>query len=118
MPVQREKEIGGDAVSLLCGQVEESFGAGQRPMAPSASEQDSEAVFQERRGDLERLGVVLSDLETAVRKIKYGTHRYARQQYTWFRLDAPAIRWFDVTEGDQTVVETLAHELRSQLQSG
>jgi Fe-S cluster assembly protein SufB len=32
----------------------------------SEAERDSEAVFQERRGDLERLGVILSDLETAV----------------------------------------------------
>lgn len=57
------------------------------------------------------------DLEAAVRKIKYGTHRYARQQYAWFRLDEPAIRWFDVTEGYQSAVETLTHELRSQLES-
>ena len=38
------------------------------------------------------------ELEAAVQRIKYSTHRFARQQYTWFRLDAPDIRWFSVTE--------------------
>jgi tRNA dimethylallyltransferase len=41
-------------------------------------------------------GVV--DLETAVKKIKTQTHRFARQQYTWFRLDDEQIRWFDVRD--------------------
>ena len=49
------------------------------------------------------------DLETAVRKIKYRTHRYARQQYTWFRLDDPAIHWFeanrDTVEGASAAVK-------------
>lgn len=34
-------------------------------------------------------------LDEAVERIKFETHRFARQQATWFRLDDPAIHWFD-----------------------
>jgi len=33
------------------------------------------------------------DLGEAVRRIKTGTHRYIRQQYTWFRPDDERIHW-------------------------
>ena len=33
-------------------------------------------------------------LEDAVQRIKYRTHRYARQQHNWFRLTDPSICWF------------------------
>lgn len=33
-------------------------------------------------------------IEDAVQRIKYRTHRYARQQHNWFRLTDPSIRWF------------------------
>lgn len=36
-------------------------------------------------------------LDEAVRLIKKETRRFIRQQYNWFRLDDPAIRWFDVS---------------------
>jgi tRNA dimethylallyltransferase len=44
-------------------------------------------------------------LETAVERIKFETHRFARQQATWFRQDDPAVRWFDM-EGEEVEVET------------
>jgi tRNA dimethylallyltransferase len=34
-------------------------------------------------------------LAEAVDRIKFETHRFVRQQATWFRLDDPLIRWFD-----------------------
>ncbi len=37
-------------------------------------------------------------LGEAIDKIKTGTHRYIRQQYTWFRLQDQNITWFDITE--------------------
>jgi tRNA dimethylallyltransferase len=37
-------------------------------------------------------------LDEAVRLIKRETRRFVRQQYNWFRLDDPAIRWFDVSD--------------------
>ncbi len=36
-------------------------------------------------------------LSEVVVEIQQETHRLVRQQYTWFRLDDPAIHWFDVS---------------------
>lgn len=36
------------------------------------------------------------DLSEAIQQYKFETHRFARQQYTWFRLDDPKIHWLDV----------------------
>lgn len=35
-------------------------------------------------------------LPEAVERTKFETHRFARQQNTWFRLDDPRIHWFDL----------------------
>jgi tRNA dimethylallyltransferase len=37
-------------------------------------------------------------LDEAVERIKFETHRFVRQQYTWFRSGDPMISWFDVQE--------------------
>jgi len=39
------------------------------------------------------------NLEEAVALIKKETRRFVRQQYNWFRLDDPELKWFDVSEG-------------------
>jgi tRNA dimethylallyltransferase len=53
-------------------------------------------------------------LDEAVRLIKKETRRFVRQQYNWFRLDDPAIHWFDVSRDcydalRQVVAEFLAN---------
>ncbi|MCP4608266.1 MAG: tRNA (adenosine(37)-N6)-dimethylallyltransferase MiaA, partial [Planctomycetes bacterium] len=35
------------------------------------------------------------DLTEACQQIKYATHKYARHQYSWFRLGDERIQWFD-----------------------
>lgn len=35
-------------------------------------------------------------LPMAVQQIKFETHRFARHQYGWFRLDDPRIHWLDI----------------------
>lgn len=35
-------------------------------------------------------------LEEAIQQIKYNTHRFARRQYSWFRLKDRRIRWLDI----------------------
>ena len=35
-------------------------------------------------------------LEAAIQQIKFGTHRFVRHQYAWFRLKDARIHWFDV----------------------
>ncbi len=48
-------------------------------------------------------------LETAVTKIKNETHRFARQQYNWFRREDERIHWFDVCgQTDTAIVELVS----------
>jgi tRNA dimethylallyltransferase len=53
-------------------------------------------------------------LKEAVERIKFESHRFARQQATWFRRHDPAITWFDMEEpGVETAVATFVrHWLR------
>jgi tRNA dimethylallyltransferase len=37
-------------------------------------------------------------LAEAVQRIKFETHRYIRQQYTWFRLKDERIHWLNVSD--------------------
>ena len=39
-------------------------------------------------------------LDEAVARIKFETHRFARQQATWFRSDDPRIQWLDAAQPD------------------
>lgn len=39
------------------------------------------------------------DLATAVARYKFETHRFARQQYNWFRLNDPRIHWLESGPG-------------------
>ena len=46
-----------------------------------------------------QIGQFLRDeltLPGAIQQIKFETHRLARQQYTWFRLEDTRIHWFDI----------------------
>ena len=38
------------------------------------------------------------DLPTAIQQVEFETHRFARHQYAWFRLNDPRLRWFDIKE--------------------
>ena len=58
---------------------------------PSMSGIGNRQIGQYLKGEL--------TLEAAVEKIKFETHRVARHQYAWFRLNDERIRWVDI-EGD------------------
>jgi tRNA dimethylallyltransferase len=45
------------------------------------------------------------DLTLAVERIKFETHRFVRQQYTWFRPDNPTIHWFDACDNDRLAAD-------------
>jgi len=47
------------------------------------------------------------NLAEAVQKIKNETHRFARHQYAWFRLNDEAIHWFHVGLGMEQLVQSL-----------
>ena len=44
-----------------------------------------------------------TDLQEAVQRAKYRTHRYIRQQSNWFRASDPRIKWFGPSEVDRAV---------------
>ena len=48
-------------------------------------------------------------LDEAIARIKQGTRRFVQQQYNWFRLTDPAIRWVDpgVTQASDVLAATL-----------
>ncbi|NPV08911.1 MAG: tRNA (adenosine(37)-N6)-dimethylallyltransferase MiaA [Anaerolineae bacterium] len=47
------------------------------------------------------------DLSEAIRRIKTCTHRFIRQQHTWFRLDDPRICWFEQPLDPQEVLSVV-----------
>jgi len=64
------------------------YGAG----LPSMSSLGYRQILTYLNGDM--------NLDAAIQKIKYETHRFARGQYAWFRLADNRIKWFAV--GDNT----------------
>lgn len=60
---------------------------GYSPSLPSMSGVGYREICQYLRGDL--------SLPEAVQRIKYGTHRFARHQYAWFRLEDERIHWLE-----------------------
>ena len=53
-----------------------------------------------------------TDLPTAVQQVKYDTHRFARHQYSWFRLGDRRIRWFDTEAPMRQAVTSLIEGFR------
>ncbi|MDO8491451.1 MAG: tRNA (adenosine(37)-N6)-dimethylallyltransferase MiaA [Dehalococcoidia bacterium] len=55
------------------------------------------------------------DLPTAIQQVKNETHRFARQQYAWFRLKDERIRWLDIGgEVEKPALELVRDFLRAQ----
>jgi tRNA dimethylallyltransferase len=53
------------------------------------------------------------DLAAAMQRIKFETHRFARHQYAWFRLNDPRIHWFDVDDqAEDKVLEMVEEALK------
>ncbi len=46
-------------------------------------------------------------LASAIRQIKFETHRFVRHQYSWFRLKDDRIRWFDIEKETDSKLKTL-----------
>jgi len=53
-----------------------------------------------------------ADLSTAIQQTKFETHRFARHQYAWFRLDDTRIRWFDIQgEVEGSIISLMEREV-------
>ncbi|MCB0252196.1 MAG: tRNA (adenosine(37)-N6)-dimethylallyltransferase MiaA [Anaerolineae bacterium] len=74
----------------LLAEVESLLVAGFGPELPALTGLGYRQMIQYLHGEL--------SLEEAVEEIKRQTRRFVRQQYTWFRLDDPRIRWFDLEQ--------------------
>ena len=46
-------------------------------------------------------------LDGATQQIKFESHRFARRQYTWFRLKDERIRWFDIQRQSDSEIEAI-----------
>jgi tRNA dimethylallyltransferase len=82
----------------LLAEVQTLHAAGYSWRLPAMSGLGYQQLGQYLRGELA--------LEEAVERIKYETHRFVRQQYTWFRPDDPQIHWFDT--GDPNLGQKVA----------
>ncbi len=56
-------------------------------------------------------------LEEAIQAIKHHTHRFIRQQYTWFRLNDPDIHWFRAEDEERPqILKTVQRHLLGELE--
>ncbi|HIE16780.1 MAG TPA: tRNA (adenosine(37)-N6)-dimethylallyltransferase MiaA [Dehalococcoidia bacterium] len=54
------------------------------------------------------------DLPSAIQRIKYETHRFARHQYAWFRLDDARVHWLNICDNvEQEAIRLVAGLLHS-----
>jgi len=74
----------------LVAEVEQLLKRGYSSSLPSMSGIGYKQIGQFLRGEM--------TLPEAIDKIKYETHRLARHQYAWFRLNDSRIHWFDMSE--------------------
>ncbi|MCL0097171.1 tRNA (adenosine(37)-N6)-dimethylallyltransferase MiaA [Dehalococcoidia bacterium] len=74
----------------LVEEVSDLIGRGYSPDLPSMSSVGYQEIGRFLSGE--------TDLATAVQRVKYETHRFARHQYAWFRLRDERIHWFESNE--------------------
>jgi len=52
------------------------------------------------------------DLPEVSQQIKFATHKFARHQYSWFRLSDSRIQWFDIGEDNARIVAQVEANVR------
>lgn len=74
----------------LLAETQRLLEAGYAPQLPALTGLGYRQMIQYLQGEV--------DYDAAVAAIKQQTHRFVRQQSTWFRLDDPRIVWFDLED--------------------
>ena len=99
-----DKRVDGMMANGLLAEVERLRDEGYGRTLPSMSGLGYRQLWAYLDGEM--------SLGEAVERIKFETHRFARQQATWFRLDDPAINWFKMgeIEGVETAVTAYVHQ--------
>ena len=80
-------------------EVESLLTAGYGADLPSMSGIGYREMAEHLRGD--------ADLDDAIRRTQFRTHRYARNQYNWFKRDDRRIRWFDAARMEDAIAAAL-----------
>ena len=80
---------------MAAGWLDEVRGLRERGYGLADSKRGTAAMSGLGYGELMRHLDGEMTLDEAVQRIKYRTHRYARQQYNWFRPADERIRWLD-----------------------
>ena len=95
----------------LLTELEELRDAGYGRSLPSMSGLGYRQLWAYLDGEME--------LPEAIERIKFETHRFARQQANWFSKNDPAITWFNLDEQAETDVETaVLHHIDRWLKEG
>ena len=77
-------------------EVRQLVARGYRYDLPAMSGLGYQQIGQYLRGEITR--------EEAIALIKRHTRRFVRQQYNWFRLSDPRIRWFDLSQATEAEI--------------
>jgi len=93
----------------LVEEVEQLLKKGCSPSLPSMSGIGYKQIGQFLRSEM--------TLPEAIDKIKYETHRLARHQYAWFRLNDSRIRWFDVSGTEREASIVALNEVKGLIES-
>jgi len=82
----------------LVAEVENLLKQGYRPDMPAMSGIGYRQIIMYLKGDMA--------LASAIQQTKFETHRFVRQQYTWFQLKDERIHWFDVKNQSDSDIES------------
>jgi tRNA dimethylallyltransferase len=88
----------------LVEEVQQLLNKGYSPSLPSMSGIGYRQIAQYLQGEM--------TLPEAIDRIKHETHRLARHQYAWFRLNDSRIHWFDVSQMKGRVGIVALNEVR------
>lgn len=102
-----DKRVEAMMQSGFLGEMERLYQAGYSRQLPALSGLGYRQLYAYFDGQM--------SLEEAVDRIKFETHRFARQQATWFRQDDPRIHWFDL--GEEGVEAAILTTIRTWLKN-
>jgi len=89
----------------LVDEVKDLLKRGYSPELPAMSSLGYKQVIAYIKGG--------TNLDEAVQRIKFDTHRFARNQYAWFRLKDEHIHWFDIGEKPSGSISSLISQFVS-----
>lgn len=102
-----DKRVEAMMQSGFLGEMERLYQAGYSRQLPALSGLGYRQLYAYFDGQM--------SLEEAVDRIKFETHRFARQQATWFRQDDPRVHWFDL--GEEGVEAAVLTTIRASLKN-